>query len=70
MGMEIIVPPLITASWLRDNHHRLTRVQLDGSACVYCGREPRIMVPVGHLGARPLYACRPACEPARGPDRP
>jgi hypothetical protein len=63
-------PPLLTQSWLRDNSAALTRLQLDGELCVYCGSEPRIMVPVGRVGRRLLFACQPACEPARGPDRP
>jgi hypothetical protein len=63
-------PPLLTASWLRDNHHRLDRLQLEGETCVYCSLQPRTMVPVGFIGTRQLYACLPACEAAHGPDRP
>jgi hypothetical protein len=64
-GPPIETPPLLTASWLRDHHHRLTDLQLDGEFCVYCGKEVRQMVPVGHLGARQLFACLPACGPSR-----
>jgi hypothetical protein len=70
MEKEQTVPPLLTVSWLRDNHHRLDRLQLEGETCVYCGREVRTMVPVGHMGARQLFACLPACLPALGPERP
>jgi hypothetical protein len=56
---------MLTASWLRDHHHRLTALQLGGEFCVYCGREVRTMVPVGFLGARQLFACLPACGPSR-----
>ena len=64
------MPPLLTASWLRDHHHRLNRRQLDGEYCVYCGREVRIMVPVGAIGTRQLFACMPACEASQGSNRP
>jgi hypothetical protein len=68
--MEAEPPPLLTASWIRRNVRELTELQLAGELCVYCGGESRTMVPVGQLGARQLFACLPACEPARGPDRP
>jgi hypothetical protein len=68
--METESPPLLTASWIRTNARGLSELQLAGELCVYCGDESRQMVPVGHLGARQLFACLPACEPARGPDRP
>jgi hypothetical protein len=67
---QTVPPPLVTASWLRENHHRLTRLQLDGKMCVYCGREPRTMVPVGFIGTRQLRACSPPCWAAHGPERP
>jgi hypothetical protein len=68
--METPTPPLVTASWLRDHAKRLNGRQLAGETCVYCAERRRTMVPVGHLGARQLYACIPACDAARGPDRP
>jgi hypothetical protein len=71
MSMEgKMVPPLVTASWLRTNVRVLTELQLNGETCVYCGGEPRTMVPVGFAGTRQLFACLPACDPAYGPDRP
>lgn len=60
-------PPLLTVSWLRDNRQRLTQLQLDGELCVYCGQEPRTMVPVGFIGTRQLFACMPTCEQAEAP---
>jgi hypothetical protein len=63
------MPPLLTASWLRDHHQRLNRWQLEGEHCCYCGQKPRTMVPVGFIGTRQLFACMPICEPAPGPDR-
>jgi hypothetical protein len=67
---EADAPPLLTASWLREHGKELTRLQVGGEACVYCGTESRRMVPVGFIGARQLRACIPACEAAHGPDRP
>jgi hypothetical protein len=65
-----VLPPLVTGSWLRDNHRRLNRRQLDGEYCCYCGREVRTMVPVGTLGMHQLYACQPACDASQGSNRP
>jgi hypothetical protein len=67
---ETDAPPLVTASWLREHAKNLTRLQIDGEVCVYCGAQPRTMMPVGQMGTRRLWACTPACEPARGPNRP
>ena len=68
--METETPPLLTESWIRANALELSELQRAGELCVYCGSEARTMIPVGKLRARLLFACVPACEPARGPDRP
>jgi hypothetical protein len=65
MGEGTDTPPLLTVPWLRDHYKHLTELQLRGEFCVYCGSEARQMVPVGHLGARQLWACLPACGPSR-----
>jgi hypothetical protein len=65
-----LMPPLVTASWIRHNAHLLNERQRDGEFCCYCGLEVRQMVPVGLMGARQLFACYPACKPAQGPERP
>jgi hypothetical protein len=63
-------PPLLTQAWLRRNASALDRLQLEGEACVFCGQEPRTMVPVGKAGTRSLFACMPACDAALGPNHP
>jgi hypothetical protein len=63
-------PPLVTSSWLRAHAKTLDRLQLDGETCIYCAREPRIMVPVGKAGMRRVFACYPACRASHGQDRP
>jgi hypothetical protein len=63
-------PPLLTHAWLSRNAKTLDRFQLEGETCVFCGREPRTMVPVGKAGTRLLFACMPACEAALGPNHP
>ena len=68
--MEPAQTPLITTSWLRDHAKDLSRLQIEGELCCYCGGEVRTMVPVGTIGARQLFACYPACSAAHGDDRP
>lgn len=74
-----MAPPLLTAVWIREHAAGLSERQLNGEFCVYCNTEHRhrqmvpvggmvgraLLVPVGHLGARQLWACDPACAPAR-----
>jgi hypothetical protein len=56
------VPPMPTG-WRLAN---LLDEQLDGVACCHCLTIVGAMVPVGTVGARTLFACWPACQPARG----
>lgn len=42
-----------------------TPAQLDGQACIRCGRDDTPMVPVGHVGGVQVFACTPTCPPPK-----
>jgi hypothetical protein len=47
----------------------MTDDQLDGRACIHCGRESIQMVPCGNLlRGRMAFACDPPCTGSIGPE--